>query len=196
MDALQPMAGVAPIGTASGHGGDAAGPARNWIPTDLLRAIVRATAPATALAQALDLTLQPRVEMRIAPPAGAAGAVLIDGTRYELPAEIQTAVLAALSRVASRGDASGAASEVHLSADARALSSLPPLAQAPSRGAPRPLATQIPLLDTAGRGDVVAVAAQRLQHAVASSGLFYESHVAQWAEGRRTEAALRSELQA
>jgi hypothetical protein len=190
------MARAAPIGTASGHESDAQGPGRNWIPTDLLRAVVRATAPATALAQALETTLQPRVEMRAALPGGAPASVLIEGTRYTLPPEVQAAVFAALSRATPRDGRADAASEVHLSPDARALSSLPPMPQTPSGAKPRLLATGIPLLDVAARTDPVPAAAQRLQHAVASSGLFYESHVVQWAEGRRTEASLRTELQA
>jgi hypothetical protein len=40
-----------------------------------------------------------------------------------------------------------------------------------------------------------AALAAALRHAVAASGLFYESHVAQWAQGRRTLAELKAEPQ-
>jgi hypothetical protein len=41
-----------------------------------------------------------------------------------------------------------------------------------------------------------ALLAQQLQQAVAKSGLFYESHLAQWAEGKRSLADLMAEPQA
>lgn len=40
------------------------------------------------------------------------------------------------------------------------------------------------------------IAAQRIQQAVEQSGLFYESHLQQWREGRRSIEALRAEPQA
>jgi len=63
-------------------------------------------------------------------------------------------------------------------------------------GAP-PLATLNPATPLAPHGAPdPAQLAQQLQQAVSKSGLFYESHLAQWAEGKRPLAELMAEPQA
>jgi hypothetical protein len=60
-------------------------------------------------------------------------------------------------------------------------------------GAPTALVAAAPLV----RGPVAdpAQLAQQLQGAISQSGLFYESHIAQWAEGQRSRADLNAEPQ-
>ncbi|KAB8049119.1 flagellar hook-length control protein FliK, partial [Janthinobacterium sp. FT14W] len=78
------------------------------------------------------------------------------------------------------------------STTARAISSV--LSQAESApGAPLALVGKTPL--TAAPGANPAQVAQKLRDAVGSSGLFYESHVAEWAEGKRPLASLLLEPQ-
>ncbi len=60
-------------------------------------------------------------------------------------------------------------------------------------GAPLSLVGKAALMATPG-ADPAGVA-QKLRDAVASSGLFYESHVAEWAEGKRPLASLLLEPQ-
>ncbi|MDO8066488.1 flagellar hook-length control protein FliK [Janthinobacterium sp. SUN206] len=79
-----------------------------------------------------------------------------------------------------------------LSTTARAISTV--LSQAESvPGAPLSLVGKTPLMTTPGAAP--AQVAQKLQEAVGSSGLFYESHVAEWAEGKRPLASLLLEPQ-
>ena len=78
---------------------------------------------------------------------------------------------------------------VQLSGSARLLSALASSPDSPQRLVPlAPLA-----LD--GQTDTTA-SAQKIQHAVEHSGLFYESHLQEWQEGRRSLDALRAEPQA
>lgn len=79
-----------------------------------------------------------------------------------------------------------------LSTTARAISSV--LVQAESApGAPLSLVGKTPLMATPGADP--AQVAHKLRDAVGSSGLFYESHVAEWAEGKRPLASLLLEPQ-
>ena len=79
-----------------------------------------------------------------------------------------------------------------LSSTARAISSV--LSQAESApGAPLSLLGKTPLMGAPGADP--AQVARTLRDAVASSGLFYESHVAEWAEGKRPLASLMLEPQ-
>jgi len=68
---------------------------------------------------------------------------------------------------------------LHSAAGAAPLATLNPATPLLAQGAPDP-----------------AQLAQQLQQAVAKSGLFYESHLAQWAEGKRPLAELMTEPQA
>jgi hypothetical protein len=66
-----------------------------------------------------------------------------------------------------------------------------------SAAAAAPLATLNPATPLVPQGAPdPAQLAQQLQQAVAKSGLFYESHLAQWAEGKRPLAELMAEPQA
>lgn len=79
-----------------------------------------------------------------------------------------------------------------LSSTARAINSV--LVQAESvPGAPLSLVGKTPLVASAPTNP--AQLAQNLRDAVGSSGLFYESHVAEWAEGKRPLASLMQEPQ-
>lgn len=79
-----------------------------------------------------------------------------------------------------------------LSSAARAINSV--LVQAESApGAPQALIGKGPLM--AAPPPNPAQLAQNLRNAVDSSGLFYESHVAEWAEGKRPLASLMQEPQ-
>lgn len=78
---------------------------------------------------------------------------------------------------------------VHLSGSARLLSALAGGPNAPQR--------LVPLTPLALSGTTdTRVSAQQIQHAVEHSGLFYESHLQAWREGRRSLDALRAEPQA
>ena len=50
-----------------------------------------------------------------------------------------------------------------------------------------------PLLEPVGEVRAVQAAAERLRHNVERSGLFFEAHVAQWAQGARDTADMRAE---
>jgi flagellar hook-length control protein FliK len=75
---------------------------------------------------------------------------------------------------------------VRVSGTARLMSELAPSGQ--------PKMIQVPPLGQAEQADP-ARAAQHLQNAVEKSGLFYESHVQAWSEGRRGLDSLRAEPQ-
>jgi hypothetical protein len=78
---------------------------------------------------------------------------------------------------------------VRLSGSARLLSAL--------AGQPNALQRLVPLTPLALGGQVnTTESAQRIQQAVEHSGLFYESHLQEWQEGRRSLASLRAEPQA
>ncbi|MDK6079315.1 flagellar hook-length control protein FliK [Massilia varians] len=104
----------------------------------------------------------------------------------------RTAAAATLLRGASLPLPSGAdAAPVSLSAAARLLAGVLGAAQAaPSAAAASRAAPLLP----AASGDAIVLAAA-LRHAVDSSGLFYESHVVEWAQGQRTLAELGAEPQ-
>lgn len=75
---------------------------------------------------------------------------------------------------------------------ASALSGAAPAAAAPAAGiAPPPLAASLPVPDGDPEGGVRL--ADALRSAIASSGVFYESHLADWVEGRRSLPEIRAE---
>lgn len=81
-----------------------------------------------------------------------------------------------------------------LSSTARAITSI--LSQAESRpGAPLAILGKGALVTPGAAGPEPAVLARSLHEAVGASGLFYESHVAEWAEGKRTLQELLREPQ-
>ena len=104
-------------------------------------------------------------------------------------ASLAASVAAASSRLLQAG---GQAQGAELSPAARLLGQVLKSAA----GAP-PLATLNPTAPLLPQGapDPAQLASQ-LQQAVAKSGLFYESHLAQWAEGKRPLAELMAEPQA
>ena len=85
----------------------------------------------------------------------------------------------------------GADLNTNLSPAARLLSQV---LQGAAQGPALPIAGTAPLAPQ-GAPDPAQLATQ-LQQAIAKSGLFYESHVAQWAEGKRPLAELMAEPQA
>ncbi|RQU13007.1 flagellar hook-length control protein FliK [Burkholderia cenocepacia] len=143
------------------------------------------------------------------PGAGASSPLPAGSPPAALPASTQTAlsdvgrVLDAISR--SGGDATPAiVGRLPLLADpAVLLTDTPVPARAPA--APGPAASSTPAADPASSATAVRGAAApppdatlraALAQAVSESGLFYESHLAQWLAGQRPLAALMREPQA
>ncbi|MFC5461689.1 flagellar hook-length control protein FliK [Massilia niabensis] len=91
----------------------------------------------------------------------------------------------------NEGGDPGADPGAQLSPAARLLSQV---LQGAAQGPASPIAGTTPLAPQ-GAPDPAQLAAQ-LQNAIAKSGLFYESHLAQWAEGKRPLAELMAEPQA
>lgn len=125
-------------------------------------------------------------------PTFGLGDATLHGTLLPLSANaasLATSVAAASSRLLQAG---GQAQSADLSPAARLLGQVLKSAA----GAP-PLASLNPSTPLLLRGapDPAQLAGQ-LQQAVAKSGLFYESHLAQWAEGKRPLAELMAEPQA
>lgn len=108
-------------------------------------------------------------------------------------ASLAAKIAAAAPMVADLGADVGAGADAgaHLSPAARLLSQV---LQGAAPGPASPIAGTAPLAPQ-GAPDPAQLAA-RLQDAVAKSGLFYESHVAQWAQGKRPLAELMAEPQA
>ncbi|MFC5509573.1 flagellar hook-length control protein FliK [Massilia jejuensis] len=125
-------------------------------------------------------------------PAFGLGEATLHGT--PLPLSANAASLAASITAASTPlpQASGQAQGADLSPAARLLGQvLQSAAGAPPLASLHPAAPLLP----AGAPDAARLA-QQLQQAVAKSGLFYESHLAEWAEGKRPLAELMGEPQA
>ncbi len=141
-----------------------------------------------------DRILDPRAA-RAADARGAAGAgasglpvarpglepAAADGPEPTLPTRAQTPPAEALR--ADTGDA-----KIRVSGPARLLSELAP----PGTNTARPI--QMPPLTGPQQTDPTR-AAQQMRNAVEHSGLFYESHVQAWSEGRRPLESLRAEPQ-
>jgi hypothetical protein len=83
---------------------------------------------------------------------------------------------------------------VDISPAARSLTALVRTVAPERPPQPTPVSDSQPLLPAAPRDAAVLAAA--LQRSLATSGLFYESHLAQWVAGERSLAALRDEPQA
>jgi hypothetical protein len=125
-------------------------------------------------------------------PTFGLGDATLHGTLLPLSAgaaALAASVSAASSRLLQAG---GQAQGADLSPAARLLGQV----LTSAAGAP-PLATLNPATPLVPQGapDPVQLAAQ-LRQAVAKSGLFYESHLAEWAEGKRPLAELMGEPQA
>ncbi|OEZ47261.1 flagellar hook-length control protein FliK [Janthinobacterium sp. MP5059B] len=143
--------------------------------------------PASALLTYADADAEPDAAETRGPQAGAAQA----GTRASSTAATLLS-RAPLTPANLLPALAGDTPAPELSTTARAISSV--LSQAESvPGAPLSLVGKTPLMATPGAAP--AQVAQNLRDAVGSSGLFYESHVAEWAEGKRPLASLLLEPQ-
>ncbi|BBB66501.1 hypothetical protein UNDYM_2248 [Undibacterium sp. YM2] len=65
----------------------------------------------------------------------------------------------------------------------------------PSQGEKLSIASQTPVVATAAELKDTSATASKLQHQINTSGLFYESHVAEWAQGKRPINDIRAEPQ-
>jgi hypothetical protein len=148
------------------------------------------------------VTLQPRPTFQVGAGFAEAGPEPADGAVGEpLAFHEQGATARALARTAALLGGSGAAGldhagerggdEASLSPAGRLLGSV--LAAASKDGQPAAVAGHAPLL--AAPGADPAALAHGLQRALSASGLFYEAHVAEWAQGRRPLDALAAEPQ-
>ncbi|MBW3497905.1 flagellar hook-length control protein FliK [Janthinobacterium sp. NKUCC08_JDC] len=143
--------------------------------------------PASALLTYADAEAEPEAADLRGPQAGAAQA----GTRASSTAATLLS-RAPLTPANLLPALAGDTPAPELSTTARAISTV--LSQAESvPGAPLSLVGKTPLMATPGAAP--AQVAQNLRDAVGSSGLFYESHVAEWAEGKRPLASLLLEPQ-
>ncbi|WP_244556254.1 flagellar hook-length control protein FliK [Janthinobacterium sp. TND4EL3] len=134
-----------------------------------------------------DAEAEPDAAEARSPQAGAAQA----GTRASSTAATLLS-RAPLTPANLLPDLAGDSPAPELSTTARAISSV--LSQAESApGTPLALVGKTPLMAAPGANP--AQLAQKLHDAVGSSGLFYESHVAEWAEGKRPLASLLLEPQ-
>ena len=70
------------------------------------------------------------------------------------------------------------------------------LQSAPTPGTKVNIAAQAPVVNGPVELKDTAATAAKLHHQISNSGLFYESHVAEWAQGQRPIADIRSEPQA
>ncbi|MBG6219381.1 MULTISPECIES: flagellar hook-length control protein FliK [unclassified Janthinobacterium] len=143
--------------------------------------------PASALLTYADAEAEPAALEARGPQAGAAEA----GTRASSTAATLLS-RAPLTPANLLPALAGDTPAPELSTTARAISSV--LSQAESvPGAPLALLGKTPLMARPGADP--AQVAQKLRDTVGSSGLFYESHVAEWAEGKRPLASLLLEPQ-
>ena len=143
--------------------------------------------PASALLTYADAEAEPDAAETRGPQAGAAQAGMRAGS-----AAATLLSRAPLTPANLLPALAGDTPAPELSSTARAISTV--LSQAESvPGAPLSLVGKTPLMTTPGAAP--AQVAQKLQEAVGSSGLFYESHVAEWAEGKRPLASLLLEPQ-
>jgi len=134
-----------------------------------------------------DAEAEPDAAEARSPQAGAAQA----GTRASSTAATLLS-RAPLTPANLLPDLAGDSPAPELSTTARAISSV--LSQAESApGTPLALVGKTPLMVAPGANP--AQLAQKLHDAIGSSGLFYESHVAEWAEGKRPLASLLLEPQ-
>ncbi|MES2037571.1 MAG: flagellar hook-length control protein FliK [Pseudomonadota bacterium] len=69
------------------------------------------------------------------------------------------------------------------------------LQTAPNQGEKLSIASQTPIVATAIELKDTSATASKLQHQISTSGLFYESHVAEWAQGKRPINDIKAEPQ-
>lgn len=187
-------------------------PARMQLPAG---AQVGADVPLTLVA------LTPRPTFQIAPFAGSGGAAMMseaDAAMLAPPrgeADAEGAAAPAAQRSGAAGTASGAAGlrgnaalldpqhlpaldadsrQATLSAGARVITTVLATAMA-TPNAPTALSGAAPILARAPADGEGAAVAAALKHAIDSSGLFYESHLRDWNDGKRPLADLAREPQ-
>ena len=111
------------------------------------------------------------------------------------PVALTSAAASLAAHIAAASPLSSKASAQQETADlSPAARLLTQVLQGAAPGPAAPIAGTVPLAPQ-GAPDPAQLAAQ-LQQAIAKSGLFYESHLAQWAEGKRPLAELMAEPQA
>lgn len=124
-------------------------------------------------------------------PTFGLGDATLHGKLVPLGANAASLAAGVAAATSSLLHATGQHEGADLSPAARLLSQV---LQGGAQGPAAPLAGTAPLL-AQGMPDPAQLAGQ-LQQAIAKSGLFYESHLAQWAEGKRPLAELMAEPQA
>ncbi|MES2049016.1 MAG: flagellar hook-length control protein FliK [Pseudomonadota bacterium] len=127
----------------------------------------------------------------------------IAGTASNIPAEqlrsssIHPSSTIAETHVASlaeQPDTNTSSTPTNLSDTGKLINKI--LLQAQQQGAPSALISKTPLLSSAEELNHPNQLAHHLQQTLSSSGLFYESHVADWANGKMAHAELMREPQA
>ena len=153
-------------------------------------------APGTALPMTL-LSVDPRPTFSLGGEAPSAPIAAVVQSRSALAttalyAPASTAMAgSAIANSAVPADADAAGSQATLSDTARVISSV--LTAASQAAHPQTaIVAALPLLAAPGNPAALAVA---LKDAIDASGLFYESHVAEWSAGMRPRAALDREPQ-
>lgn len=91
-------------------------------------------------------------------------------------------------------DASAGSAPTNLSDTGKLINNI--LQHARQEGAPSTLVGKMPLLQSADELNHPEKIARQLQQIISSSGIFYESHVANWAEGKFSQTDLLDEPQA
>ena len=91
-------------------------------------------------------------------------------------------------------DASAGSAPTNLSDTGKLINNI--LLHARQEGAPSTLVGKMPLLQSADELNHPEKIARQLQQIISSSGIFYESHVANWAEGKFSQTDLLDEPQA
>lgn len=217
------LAGVASRVGAAAESQPRATGERLALGTRLLLPLLQSSAP-SQLASDIRAAVAGRDSvMLLLPPAASQSAARIEvgGRQFALPAALRDALLAALGGPAAAAAASGAAPASSASSAASAAaadatrawavaaqttaaaavtaagSGAPRAVQRARDDAPPPaLRFTPPLFEPVAAPRPIEAAAERLRHHVERSGLFFESHVAQWARGERSDQELRTELRA
>lgn len=100
----------------------------------------------------------------------------------------------AAGKLAEKQELSAGSTPTNLSDTGKLINKI--LLQAQQQGAPSALVGKTPLLNNAEELKHTDKLAGHLQQTISSSGIFYESHVADWADGKMSRADLMREPQA
>lgn len=206
---------VAGVASRVGAAPDARAAERVVLGTRLLMPLLAGSVAPIELVRDLRAAAAGRDMMTLVLPAGGQAAARLEvGSRlFALPPALRDALLAALAQQAAPARAAAAptaAAPTGATDAARAWavaaqttaaaamvvggSGAPRAVQRARGDAPAPVVQFAqPLFEPVGAVRAAAAASDRLRHAVERSGLFFESHVAQWASGGRGSAELRAE---